>query len=147
MNVVLEPCKEHAGAVSDVFVCGLYTHNSSERMLCKRLPFRSVSCIMSMLMSHFTQHIKPVNLSGAGFCCLRKEKTRQPQMLGKMFTISNLCLWLLNRFQTPYRRSQSLLCTPESLWHRFPSAANPPGDITTYKPLYSPGKNLGYTVP
>lgn len=63
-------------------------------------------------------------------------------MLGKMFTISNLCLWLLKRFQMPYLRSQSLLCTPESLCRRFPSTANPPGDITTSKPLYSPRKTL-----
>lgn len=59
-----------------------------------------------------------------------------------MFSESKLCLWLLNGFQLPYLPSQSLLCTLESLWHRFPSTANPAGDITTYKPLYSPGKTL-----
>lgn len=59
-----------------------------------------------------------------------------------MFSESKLCLWLLNGFQLPYLPSQSLLCTLESLWHRFQSTANPAGDITTYKPLYSPGKTL-----
>lgn len=61
----------------------------------------------------------------------------QPQLLGKIFSIFNHCLWLRNTFSQPYLPSQSSLYTPLGSLAPFSlSTTNPPGDITTYKPLY-----------
>lgn len=106
------------------------------------LMFRGVFPKMSALMLDFAQHIKPMNLEEGTVCCHLKGKCGNHNcwvkglanlIFAHGFSTDSSCLiYVLQAFCALLRVSGTV----------SPSTTNPPGDITTYKPLYIPRNTL-----